>query len=99
MPTVLDPHTPNAYDEDALPWARCTVCAREVVTWCELGHGGELVQRCLDCDAPIEPSQPSGHWTTTELVERGYLVEGYRDPHASGGCRGGACGGSSCGHD
>jgi len=86
--------------DDALPFARCEACDTEVLTWRDLAPDGQLILRCLDCDAPLDGGTRRGSWSASEASARGYVVEGYRDPEAATGCSGGACSTGACGsHD
>lgn len=82
----------------AFPSAPCPACARDVLVYRDLAPDGAIVQRCLDCDAALDQGAASNAWSTRDVLDAGYALEGatQADPSdagcaSSGGCRGGAC--------
>lgn len=78
-------------EDTAFPSAHCGHCQRQVLLWRDLDPEGQLVPRCLDCDHPIE--EPVAlRWSSQEIHQEGYVLEGHRGDNTPGGCRGGHCG-------
>ena len=73
------------------PTAECTSCEKQVLLEANLDADGGLEHVCFHCGTKVEPALI--RWLTEDQVNRsGYITEGWRDPDASRGCRGGACG-------
>ena len=78
------------------PHGGCPDCGQEVLLYRDLDDAGELIHRCLDCDARVEPTRASS-WGPEEVLEAGYPMEGILG-EPEGSCGGGGCGGGSCSH-
>lgn len=82
-----------ALDASATPFVcgHCSACAKQVLTWFDVGPAGEEYHRCLECDAIVDEAlQLAG---LSALEAQGFAV---RDPAAKPtgcSCAAGGCGG------
>ena len=81
-----------------LPHAHCARCDTEVLVYTDLDQQGELSRHCLDCGDALEAIDAQALWNVGEVVDAGYVVEGYVDPDQKGSCGDGGCSGGSCSH-
>lgn len=77
-------------EDTSFPHAYCAHCDREVLVYQTLNEQGELLPSCLDCDTPLAHLSPES-WSTEDLVDQGYALEGHRGDSTPGGCGGSHC--------
>lgn len=82
---------------DSLPFVmvHCPRCACKVLPWHDLDEGGEIVPRCLRCDAFLQatPGDLALRFSWTEVEQMGY-GESEPDRLRSRGCSSGGCSGA-----
>jgi hypothetical protein len=68
----------------------CTACDKEVITHVDLDAAGDLIRRCVHCDALLAGALRAGD--ADALTAHGYAVLDARTCGNGGGCAAGGCG-------